>query len=218
MRRPQSLDVAENISRSHKKDTCMKKSLRILLVVSGACIFTLACTFSAALATPVPVIETSTLVSLPMPTKQATPIPPPTIQPTATIPWVVIGTFTPTPIPSTVTVEVENTAKGDYLNISRSTDNLKYRLGPIASGVYVIGPNDNFLVYCTNDGHVYAAKFGAEYLTLIGDVRKFTAVERNVPPNLQLVIFVNNGRYKVDIREGRYNQNEIIVIPAKFTE
>ncbi|MCJ7433641.1 MAG: hypothetical protein MUO77_09155 [Anaerolineales bacterium] len=196
----------------------MKKSLRVLLVISGACIFSLACTLFAALATPVPVIETSTLVPLPMPTMQVTPLPPPTIQPTATIPLVIINTFTPTPIPSTVTVAVENTPKGDYLNISRSTDNLEYRLGPIASGAYAIGPNDNFLVYCTYGGDVYAAKFGAEYLTLIGSVRKFSAIQRNVPPDLELVIFVNNGRYKVDIREGRFSQNEIIVIPTKFTE
>ena len=156
-----------------------------------------------------------------LPTATATPIlptPTPTIQPTATIPLVIINTFTPTPIPSTVSVDIENTAKGDYLNISRSTDNLKYRLGPIASGAYVIGPNDNFLIYCTNDGYVYAAKFGAEYLTLIGDVSKFSAMQRNVPPNLQLVIFMNTGRYQVDIREGRFSQNEIFVIPAKFTE
>jgi hypothetical protein len=194
----------------------MKKSLWVLLAISGACISTLACTFFAALATPVPTIETSTLV--PLPTTQMTPLPPPTIQPTATIPLVIIGTFTPTPIPSAVTVQVESTKKGNYLNISRSTDNLKYRLGPIAAGAYAIGPNDNFLVYCTNDGHVYAAKFGAEYLTSVGNVGKFTAIQRNVPPDFQLVIFVNNGKYKVDIREGRYNQNEIVVIPAKFTE
>jgi hypothetical protein len=196
----------------------MKRSLWVLLVTSGVCIFTLACTFFAALATPIQTIEPSTLVPLPMPTMQVTPLPLPTIQPTATIPLVIIGTFTPTPIPSTVTVEVENTAKGDYLNISRSTDNLKYRLGPIASGAYVIGLNDNFLIYCTNDGYVYAAKFGAEYLTLIGDVGNFSAMQRNVPPDLQLVIFMNNNRYKVDIREGRFSQNEILVIPAKFTE
>lgn len=196
----------------------MKKSLCVLLVISGVSIFTLACTFFAALVTPVPTIETSTLAPLPMPTMQAKPLPLPTIQPTATIPLVVIGTFTPTPIPSAVTVQVESTKKGNYLNISRSTDNLNYRLGPIAAGAYVIGPNDNFLVYCTNDGHVYAAKLGAEYLTSIGNVEKFTAIQRNVPPDFQLVIFVNNGRYKVDIREGRYSQNEIIVIPAKFTE
>ena len=156
-----------------------------------------------------------------LPTVTATPIPltpPPTIQPTATIPLVVIGTFTLTPIASTVTVEVESTSKGDYLNISRSSDNLKYRLGPIASGAYAIGPNDNYLIYCTNSGDVYAAKFGAQYLTLIGDVRKFSAIQSNVPPNLQLVIFMNNNRYKVDIRESRFSQNEIFVIPAKFTE
>ena len=156
-----------------------------------------------------------------LPTATATPIPlipTPTIQPTATIPLIIFGTFTPTPIPSTVTVSVENTAKGDYLNISRSSDNLKYRLGPIASGAYVIGPNDNYLIYCTNSGDVYAAKFGAQYLTLIGDVKNFSAIQRNVPPNLQLAIFMNNGRYKVDIREGRYNQNEIFVIPGNFTE
>lgn len=159
----------------------MKKILRALLItISGVCVFTLsACTFFAALATPITVTETSTSLLLPMPTKQVTPLPPPTIQPTATIPLVVIGTFTPTPIPSTVTVAVENTSKGDYLNISRSTDNLEYRLGPIASGAYVIGPNDNFLVYCTYGGDVYAAILGAQYLTLIGNVRKFSAIQRN---------------------------------------
>jgi hypothetical protein len=156
-----------------------------------------------------------------LPTATATPIPltpTPTIQPTATIPLIIFGTFTPTLIPSTVTVSVENTAKGDYLNISRSSDNLEYRLGPIASGAYAIGPNDNYLIYCTNGGDVYAVKFGDQYLTPIGDVRNFSAIQRNVPPDLQLVIFMNNNRYKVDIREGRFNQNEIFFIPGNFTE
>jgi hypothetical protein len=204
-----------------EKDTCMKKSLRILLItISGFCVFTLiACTFFSALATPVPVIETNTPLPLPTPTKQVTPLPPPTLQPvTATISLVIIGTLTPTPIPSTVTVNIENTPKGDYMNISRSSDNLKYKVGPIASGAYVIGPNDNFLIYCTNSGYVYAARLGAEYLTLIGDVRKFSAIQKDVPPNLQLVIFMNNNRYKVDIREGHFSQNEILLIPGKFTE
>ena len=67
-------------------------------------------------------------------------------------------------------------------------------------------------------GDVYAAKLGAQYLTLIGDVRKFSAIQRNVPPNLQLVIFMNNNRYKVDIRESRFSQNEIFFIPGNFTE
>jgi hypothetical protein len=176
----------------------MKKSLRAsLITISGFCVFTLvACTFFAALATPVKMIETNTPPPLPMPTKQETFPYVPTVPPaTATIPVVIIGTFTPTLIPSTVTVNIENTPKGDYLNISRSSDNLKYRLGPIASGAYAIGPNDNFLIYCTNSGDVYAAKLGAQYLTLIGDVRKFSAIQRNAPPNFQLVIFLNNNRY-----------------------
>jgi len=198
----------------------MKKSLRALLImISGVCMFTLiACTFFSALATPVKVIETSTPLPLPMPTKQVTLPYLPTLPPvTATIPLVIIGTLTPTPIPSTVTVTVDTTQKGDYLNISRSSDNLKYRLGPVASGTYAIGPNDKFLIYCTNDGNVYAAKLGAQYLTLIGDVKIFTAVQRDAPPNFQLVIFMNNNRYKVDVRESRFNQNEVFVIPGKFT-
>ena len=154
-------------------------------------------------------------------TATTTPIlqtPTPTLQRTAMIPLVVIGTITPTPIISTVTVEVESTSKGDYLNISRSSDNLKYRVGPIASGAYAIGPNDNFLIYCTNDGYVYAAKFGAKYLTLIGNVRDFSAIRRNEIPNLKLMIFINNNRYKVDIREGLFSQNEIFFIPGNFTK
>ena len=198
----------------------MKKLLRVLsIAISGLYVFTLtACTLFSALAPPVKTTETSTPLPLPMPTKQVTLPYLPTLPPvTATIPLVIIGTFTPTPIPSTVTVDVESTSKGDYLNISRSYDNLNYRLGPIASGTYAIGPNDNFLVYCTNGGDVYAAKLGAQYLTLIGDVRKFSAIQRNVPPNLQLVIFMNNNRYKVDIRESRFSQNEIFFIPGNFT-
>jgi hypothetical protein len=204
---------------SEEKAACMKKSLRVLLItISEACVFTLACTFFAALATPVPVIVTKTLLPPSTPTTQTAPIPSATIQPTATIPLVIINTFTPTPILSTVTIDVENTAKGDYLNISRSTDNLEYRLGPIASGTYVIGPNDNFLIYCTYGGELYASKLGAQYLTLIGNVKKFTALQRNVPPDFQLVIFMNNNRYQLDVRESRFNQNEIFVIPTKFTQ
>jgi hypothetical protein len=135
---------------------------------------------------------------------------------TATIPPIIVNTATPTTIPSTVSITFEDTKKGRYLKISRSTDGLAYQLGPLAKGVYKVGPTDDFLVYCTIDGSVYAAKLGDPYLQLIGSVRFFTAINRDTFPSLELSIFLNNGFYKVDVQERSFNQNEIFVIPGSI--
>jgi hypothetical protein len=142
----------------------------------------------------------------------------PTLMPTpniitATIPAIFISTDTPTPIPSTVSITIEDTKKGHYLNIARSTDQLVYKLGPLAEGTYKVGPTDDFLIYCTNDGAVYASKLGDPFLQLIGSVKYFTAILRNSIPKYEIDIFFNNGAYKVNIRERLFGQNEIIVIP-----
>ncbi len=198
----------------------MKKTLKIILFTLLGLVIT-SCTFPSAAATRTVVIETSTAIQLATPTQTATATPIQSLTPQPTVPtfsFVVVGTFTPTPIPTSVTVTVDNTSKGDYLNIFRSTDNLKYRVGPLAHGAYAIGLNDNFLVYCTNTGDVYAAKFGDEYLTLIGKLKKFSAFHRDVPPSFQLEIFINNDNYKVNVHENRFGESEVFLIPRHLTE
>lgn len=195
----------------------MKKSWEVLLfTLLGLCITS--CTLFPATATPFVSIATSTRLHFGTATPSATPTQLPTLQPvTATIPYVVIGTFTASPTPTTVTVTIDNTSKGDYLNIFRTTDSLRYRVGPLEHGGYAIGPNDNFLVYCTNSGYLYAAKFGDKYLTPIGDVKKFFAVHKEMAPDYQFVIFINNNNYMVEVRENSFGQNQVFVIPRNLT-
>jgi hypothetical protein len=144
-----------------------------------------------------------------------TPSPSPTIPaPTGTP----LTGFTPTPThyPTHVTITVNDTSKGDILTIHRSTDNLEYTIGPIAKGVYAVGPNDDFWVYCTLDGQVYAAKIGDEFLLLIGDVKYFAAIRKDSLPNMEVEIFYNNFAYKANVQEHKFNQNEIIPIPRSI--
>ena len=198
----------------------MKRLIRFLLaIISGVCISTMtSCTlFSALIPAPTATRTTiPTLTALPTLTPQQLQFPQtPTLEPaTATIPVVIMETPTVTPVPSTVTVKIETTAKGTYLVISRSTDNLNYTLGPLADGAYVIGPNDKFLVYCTNGGTVLAARLGQPYLTKIGSVKFFSAINRDVPPSYQITIFQNNNTYKVKVLETNFYENKIFNIPG----
>jgi hypothetical protein len=140
----------------------------------------------------------------------------------ATLTPEVTTTYTLTPSatssPSPVTITIEDTLEGNYLVVKRATDNLEYKLGPIADGVYAIGPNSNFFVYCTDDGKVYAAKIGAKYLSPIGDVRYFTAIRRGTKPSFAVDIFFNTNFYRANVQEKLFNQNEIILIPRNITE
>jgi hypothetical protein len=138
--------------------------------------------------------------------------------PTASSTPAFTSTPSATPSPSPVTISVENTSEGDYLTINRSTDGLQYKIGPLASGVYTIGPNSNFFVYCTVGGEVFASKIGDGYLTPIGNVGKyFTAMIKGSQPRLEIVIFFNTNYYRADVRENDFNQNEIFLIPKNIT-
>jgi hypothetical protein len=133
----------------------------------------------------------------------------------------VTGSYTPTPSTtssaSPVTITMEDTPQGNYLVVKRTTDHLEYKLGPIADGVFAIGPNNEFFVYCTDDGQVYAAKIGVKILSPIGDVKYFTAIRRDTKPSFSIVIFFNNNFYRANVQEKLFNQNEIILIPKNIT-
>lgn len=203
----------------------MNKTLKILLIASGILVFALsACNYPSknaqASQTATQPAETSTPLIYPTPTTQSLA----TLQQIGTPPTEVVIIFpgvhftsTPTPIPSTVTITVENSAKGSYLTISRSTDKLKYKIGPIAKGVYAIGPNDDFWVYCTLGGTVYAAKIGDPRLTTLGSVKSFAAIKRNILPDFHIVIHANNDLYKAEIVESRYVQKETFNISPEIT-
>ena len=168
---------------------------------------------SATEAQDIKVLEIPTLIP------SMTPVPPTAAQyvVTITIPAIFITPPSPTPTPAVVVITIEDTTKGDYLNITRTTDNLAYRLGPVAKGVYTVSPDNNFLVYCTNDGQVYASKIGWPYINPIGSVKYFSAIQKNTAPKFELKIFFNNGSYKVNVEEHRFGQNEIFVIPGNIT-
>jgi hypothetical protein len=203
----------------------MNKTLQVLLVASGIFVFALSsCNYPSKTSQAAQTV-TQSVNETPAPFLFATP----TTQSFATLQQIgtpptdiaivipgISFTSTPTLIPSTVTITVEDSAKGDYLTIHRSTDNLEYKIGPIAKGVYAIGPNDVFWVYCTLGGSVYAAKIGDPRLTTIGSVKYFAAIKRNVLPDFRIVIHANNNLYKAEIMESKYVQNETFNIPSEI--
>lgn len=82
-----------------------------------------------------------------------------------------------------VTITKEQSDKGDFLNVAGGGDNFNYKIGPLAEGVYAVGPNNKFLVYVTNDGTIFATKNGDPELYEIGRIKKiFSATSMNVEP------------------------------------
>lgn len=155
--------------------------------------------------TPLPVTPTITLA--PTETATITPIFPPTITPTL-IPW--------SACPGIV-ITVEDTPKGDFLNVLRCTDNFAYRIGPLTKGAYAVSPGDEYLAYASNDGILYAAKIGETSLRVIKNIKKdgeFTVYRKKVAPDFRLTFVGNAPAYVLKIYEQNYNQNMPVGMPA----
>lgn len=111
-------------------------------------------------------------------------------------------------------ITVDGTAKGSILKICAHDE--QYQLGPIAKGVYTVGPNGQFFVYCTDSGYVYAARAGDKKLTSIGDVKSFYILKQGDDPDLTLEI-VGDQPYSVVVHENKGSQNETLPIPPYIT-
>jgi hypothetical protein len=132
-------------------------------------------------------------------------------------------TATPTPqwlaCPGIV-ITVTDTKKGDMLHILRCEDGLEYDLGPLAKGVYAVGPNDKFLVYVTIDGFVYAAKIGNQLMNNLYDLRYehiFTVFNKKVSPDFKISFAGEEPLYKLVLLERNYYQKRVYELPSWIT-
>ncbi len=156
-------------------------------------------------ATTSPVVQlTSTITSTSTPIATGTSFFAPT--PTQTkIPW--------TSCPGIV-ITVEDTSKGDFLHVLRCEDGLEYEIGPLTKGVYAVSPDDQYLVYCSLNGIVYAARIGSTALTVIKKVqREFFVFSKKVDPIFELT-FTGESPYVLEVYEKRYEQNMPIKMPG----
>ena len=174
------------------------------------------------LSSEIPVIPAETFS--PVPTFTATPIP--TVVPTFTVTLFnsIMPTITSTPqwtgCPGIV-VTVDDTKKGDILHILRCDDGLEYQLGPLAKGVFAIGPNNNFLIYVSLDGFVYAARIGDRYLNTLynlGREHVFTVFNKKVAPNFQISFTGDGPIYRLVILEKNYDQKRMYELPIGLTQ
>ena len=158
-------------------------------------------------------LPTSTLT----PTASVTPMP----SPTTTL------LFAPTVTPTQqwlgcpgIVITVTDTKKGDKLHILRCEDGLEYDLGPLAKGVYAVGPNDKFLVYVTVDGFIYASKIGEPYLYNLFDLAHehiYTVFNKKVAPDFKISFAGEWPFINLVLLERNYDQKRVYQLPSWIT-
>jgi len=170
-----------------------------------------------------PVIPTNTVmpVSSPIPTLTFTPQV--TLMPSATPTLFMAATVTATQqwlsCPGIV-VTVTDTDAGDVLHILRCEDGLEYDLGPLAKGVYAVGPNDKFLVYVSLSGFVYGARIGEPFVNVLFNLlteREFSVLNKKVLPNFKISFVGEAPTYRLVLLERNYDQKRMYDLPARIT-
>lgn len=131
-------------------------------------------------------------------------------------------TATPTKIPWTscpgIVIRVTDTAEGDILHVLRCADGSEYDIGPLTKGVYAVSPDDTYLVYCSLNGVLYAARIGSPTLTVIRKVnRDFFTFGRDMDPIFELTFNSENPKM-LEIYERRYQQNLPVNIPGWLSQ
>jgi len=118
-------------------------------------------------------------------------------------------------------ITLTDTKKGDMLHILRCEDGLEYDLGPLAKGVYAVGPNDKFLVYVTIDGFIYAARIGDLYLKNLfnlGREHEFTVFNKRVTPDFKISFAGEGPIYRLVLVERNYDQKRVYELPVSITQ
>lgn len=172
--------------------------------------------------TSVKLTVTAFYASLPTSTLTPTPLATFTPSPTTTL-FVIVPTSTPTQqwlaCPGIV-VKVTDTKKGDILHILRCEDGLEYDLGPLAKGVYAVGPNDKFLVYVTVDGFVYASRIGDRYMYNLYDLKNehiYSVFNKKVTPDFKISFAGEWPLFKLVLLERNYDQKRVYELPSGIT-
>jgi len=173
---------------------------------------------------PTPLSDVSgTATSAPSPTSTLTFTPAVTIQPTPT--WTLF--FAPTATPTEqwsacpgIVVTQTDTDAGEMLRILRCEDGFEYDLGPLAKGVYAVGPNDKFLVYVTVDGKVYGVRVGETRLVPLYNLKRehiFTVLNIGTEPDFIISFSGGDPSYKLVLVERNYDQKRMYELPREFT-
>jgi hypothetical protein len=206
----------------------IKKYFLSLYLVAIAASLLQSCNLSVAVAdedlslTP-PTVASNTAMPVASPTSAPTFTSTPTITPFPTFISAIVLTTTPTQqwqsCPGIVVTRTD-TAKGDMLHILRCEDGLEYDLGPLANGVYAVGPNDKFLVYVTIDGIVYISRIGEIYLNPLYDLayeKIFTVFNKGVTPDFQVSFSGGTPAYRLILLEKNYDQKRMYDLPPRIT-
>ena len=113
--------------------------------------------------------------------------------------------------------EVEVKFEDKILYVQRS-DGAESRFGPLGDGVYEVSENGMFIVYCTNDGFVFAGRIGDEYLKKVGEVKDFTIIRMDDKPQLSLRIQeYGYDSFIVQVNERLENDGASFKIPRLIT-
>jgi hypothetical protein len=119
-----------------------------------------------------------------------------------------------------IVITLTDTKKGDMLHILRCEDGMEYDLGPLAKGVYAVGPNDKFLVYVTIDGFIYAARIGDLYmhnLYNLGYEHIYTVFNKKVAPDFKISFAGEEPIYRLVLLERNYDQKRVYELPLGIT-
>lgn len=176
------------------------------------------------LSSEMPVIPENTVVPVSSPATTPTATPFPAIVPSATVTLFYNPTFTSTPQWSAcpgIVITLTDTDKGDMLHILRCEDGLEYDLGPLAKGVYAVGPNDKFLVYVTLNGFIYATRIGELYLNTLfnlGREHEFTVFNKRVTPDFRISFAGEGPIYRLVLLEKNYDQKRVYDLPIGITQ
>ena len=168
--------------------------------------------------------EISGVDTLPPQTETLTPVPAtitPTFVPVATNTSIFfIPSVTPTKIPWTscpgIVVTAQKTEQGNMIHILRCEDQLEYDLGPLSQGAYAVSPKDEFFVYASVDGALYAARIGDTTLSVVMNMKRdgnLTAFNKKVNPVFELS-FTGERPYVLEVYESFYGQNLPVRMPG----
>jgi hypothetical protein len=172
---------------------------------------------------PSPVLAAPSNTAVPVPSSTLTITPAPTIPPTPT--WTLFSNITVTPTQQWsacpgIVVTQKDTDAGDIIHILRCDDSLEYDLGPLAKGVYAVGPNNKFFIYVTRTGIVYGSRIGNPYLYPLFNLKDeqiFTALNRGVEPDFHISFSDGNPTYRLVLSEWNYGQKRDYILQPTLT-
>ena len=166
----------------------------------------------------------NTAAPAPSPTSTLTFTPAAPIQPTPTWTLFFAPTVTPTKLWSAcpgIVVTQTDTDAGELVHILRCEDGLEYDLGPLAKGVYAVGPNDKFLVYVTLDGIVYGSRIGETRIQPLFNLRRehiFTVLNIGSEPDFIISFSDGEPSYRLVLVERNYDQKRMYELPNSLTQ